>query len=650
MADGVLKKVAAACREAMLAGMPILYIKTDSDIFINRLVLMEDKPLVVLVNVSGQGGCDGKARVSRPLGEKGTSSERTLPNAVNFYHEVPNVYRGGDNLYSRCEHGPAIWACKMPEKPGDAGGIMKRLEAFVTDRENPAHRQYDVLQSSVVILYSLTPYVSPMLQAYTEIIDVPYPDEEEIRGIIKSVSAGRLSQAGGDMLSSLCTYFLGFTEEEIVITMQQIMSVKRLDEMDEAQLKELMVETVCRRKKQKLEGGILEYCELRGRIGGMERYKEWLKKQKGPLQNSNAYRRSIGTPPPKGVLMCGIPGCGKSAAARFTAQELGLELLRMDVGSLMDRFQGMSEQRMRDALRMAETVSPCVLWLDELEKGFSAASGDGDNGSFKRMFGYMLSWMQENTKPCFIFATANDIGQLPKEFFRSGRFDALFAVYLPTAEECADILKVSMEKRIAEAARARRADAADVAIFSGDCADPGFLLDFVNENLTGPGGRPRIVVGSDLDALVSLALRALQKTAALRPITRTEWGNAMRQVLEDDTFVTYGQGEENIDAIAVSYCRLLRKGFIPTSKDALFGSSDYHRENLDRMRGRNAPGADGQDPEKCGDAPQPAAIRTDSGREFANSYDWAVSRFLRGRINEAAAEIEMNEREKLYRG
>ena len=156
--------------------------------------------------------------------------------------------------------------------------------------------------------------------------------------------------------------------------------------------------------------------------------------------------RKNGTPPPKGVLLCGIPGCGKSEAAKFTAQILNLPLLKMDIGSLMDKYQGVSEQRMRDALKMAEAMAPCVLWIDELEKGFSGAGSNGDSSSFKRMFGYLLGWMQDNQKPCFIFATANDIGGLPKEFFRRGRFDGLYAVSPPTAPDCVSVFKSCLER------------------------------------------------------------------------------------------------------------------------------------------------------------------------------------------------------------
>lgn len=644
MADSVLKKVAGACRRAMLAGTPILYIKTDSSIFIRKLVLMDEKPLVVLV--SDGGNMLDEAKIGRPIYELEDPQDRRPEHASNYKAGLPNIGTAA-KIYNECNFGPAMWVHRMSDDPATSASDIQKLEKFALDRENSCHPQYDMLQNSVVILYSLNPWISPMLRAYTEFIDVPLPDEEEIRQIVISASAGRLGQAE-ELLSSLCTYFLGFSEEEIITTVQQIMSVSRLEEMDGETLQRTMEDTIRLRKRQKMEGGLLEYCQLKDEIGGMDRYKEWLRGQIAPLKNANAYRRSVGTAPSKGVLLCGIPGCGKSAAAKFTAQELGLELLRMDVGSLMDRYQGVSEQKMRDALKLAEAVSPCVLWIDELEKGFSGAAGDGENGSFKRMFAYMLEWMQDNTTPCFIFATANDLGAMPKEFFRSGRFDALFAVYLPTAQKCADILRICMEKKHGEVARVRRIVPEQVSLFGKGCDDVGFLRRFINENLVDGQGRPRIVVGSDLESIVTMALRRLQ--SGLRgPITAECWERAMKEALGQSTFITYGQGEENIDAIAVSYCRMLRKGFIPTTRDELFRSADYRVDRLERYRAllrRDSSSINGDELKK---ELREAEIMVDSGRKFADRYDRAVYDFLRERINRVAVHVEEYEREKIYR-
>ena len=159
--------------------------------------------------------------------------------------------------------------------------------------------------------------------------------------------------------------------------------------------------------------------------------------------------RKFGVETPKGAVIVGMPGCGKSLTAKATSARLGLPLLRLDIGSLMGRYVGDSEANMRRALALAETVSPCVLWVDELEKAFTGIGGGASAGSeiTSRLFGYFLTWMQENTKPVFVLATANDVSALPPELLRKGRFDEIFYVDFPNQAERTEILEVHLKKR-----------------------------------------------------------------------------------------------------------------------------------------------------------------------------------------------------------
>lgn len=649
MADSVLQKVLAQCRKAMLGGVPLIYIKTDSDIFIRNLILCESDPLVVLLSNGGQQEIseEKKLKLGRPIYELSNEQDRHLAYCVNYEASLPETLTGG--LYQMGKQQaefPMIWTVKMPEGPRELDLCHKRLEQYVAAHENPLHPQYSILQSSAVILYSSKISLSPMLQAYTEFVDVPYPDEEEIRELIKSEAAGDMSIIGNEAyLSALCTDFLGFTAEEIVMTMQRIQAVTPLDDSER-------VEGLIReRKRQRMEGGILEYCRRDSSIGGMETFRKWLEEQIEPLKNSNFYRRKTGTPPPKGVLLCGIPGCGKSEAAKFTAQSLDLDLLKMDIGSLMDKYQGVSEQKMRDALRMAEAMSPCVLWIDELEKGFSGAGGNGDSDSFKRMFAYMLGWMQDNRKPCFIFATANDIGGLPKEFFRSGRFDALFAVYLPMAEECVKIFYASMEKAQKNATQTEKLFCFEFAK-DKKCSSDKWFLNLMNEDLVHQEtGRPRIIVGSDIQKMVDMALRKFMREGIPKGgIPLDMWIDQLRETINSKFFSVYGDGEENLDSIAISYCRMLRKGFTPTSSSVLFRKEDYHMENLQAyIRLKQISTADMKKEQKQEHERKlrDNEILTDSVPRLVNQYDKAVYRCLRARINEIAAPLEQYERDSM---
>ncbi len=173
-------------------------------------------------------------------------------------------------------------------------------------------------------------------------------------------------------------------------------------------------------------------------IGGLAKLKEWLTRRAGAFSES---AKTYGLPAPKGLLIVGIPGTGKSLTAKATAGAFGLPLLRLDMGRVFGGIVGQSEANLRSVIQTAEAIAPCVLWIDEIEKGFSGSqsSGSTDGGTSSRVFGSFLSWMQEKTKAVFVVATANDVSKLPPEFLRKGRFDEMFFVDLPDALERAQI-------------------------------------------------------------------------------------------------------------------------------------------------------------------------------------------------------------------
>jgi SpoVK/Ycf46/Vps4 family AAA+-type ATPase len=191
--------------------------------------------------------------------------------------------------------------------------------------------------------------------------------------------------------------------------------------------------------------GVLEYLDnpdsLDG-VGGLGDLKTWLRKR-GRAFGRQA--REFGLPEPRGILLVGAPGCGKSLVAKCVARQWDLPLLRLDVGRLMAGLVGASEENARKALKVAEDLSPVVLWADELEKGFAGLGGDG--GTSARVLGTFLTWMQEKRAPVFVIATANDLERLPPELLRKGRFDEIFFVDLPDEAEREAILGIHLEKR-----------------------------------------------------------------------------------------------------------------------------------------------------------------------------------------------------------
>jgi SpoVK/Ycf46/Vps4 family AAA+-type ATPase len=206
------------------------------------------------------------------------------------------------------------------------------------------------------------------------------------------------------------------------------------------------IDLVMQEKKEIIrESEALEFyavTETADDVGGLDVLKEWLRLRERAFTQE---ARDYGLPAPKGVALIGIPGTGKSLTAKMIGGLWRLPLLRLDVGALFGSLVGESEERARRALGLAETVSPAILWLDEIEK--SLAHGSGDSGTSARVFGTILTWMQEKKAPVFVVATANDITSLPPEALRKGRFDEIFFLDLPTFEERSEIFTVHLRKR-----------------------------------------------------------------------------------------------------------------------------------------------------------------------------------------------------------
>ena len=195
--------------------------------------------------------------------------------------------------------------------------------------------------------------------------------------------------------------------------------------------------------------GLLEYYpaeDSMARVAGMETLKEWLRKRSALVEDPEG-AREFGLDFPRGLLLTGVPGCGKSLCARAVATEWGLPLLRLDPASLYNRYIGETERNLSRAMTLAEEMAPVVLWIDEVEKAFSSGGGTEDGGVSRRILGTFLNWMQERRAPVFLLATANQVDQLPAELLRKGRFDEIFFVDLPDATTRAEIFRIHLENR-----------------------------------------------------------------------------------------------------------------------------------------------------------------------------------------------------------
>jgi ATPase family associated with various cellular activities (AAA)/AAA+ lid domain len=194
--------------------------------------------------------------------------------------------------------------------------------------------------------------------------------------------------------------------------------------------------------------GVLEYfppADNDSELGGFGNLRRWLQREQVAFGDD---ARALGLPMPKGVLLVGVQGCGKSLAAKVIAREWRLPLLKLDAGRLYDKYVGESERHFRDAIATAESVAPSILWIDEIEKGMApGGNSDADGGLSRRLFGTFLTWLQEKRAPVFVVATANDLTLLPPELLRKGRFDEVFFVDLPDQDERREILRIHLTKR-----------------------------------------------------------------------------------------------------------------------------------------------------------------------------------------------------------
>ncbi len=298
-----------------------------------------------------------------------------------------------------------------------------------------------------VIFVSPTFTLPDDLKKDITVLDFDLPTSDEIASVLDGIIR---DNSGGNLKVNLNPK----EKEELVkaavgLTLQEAENAFARAMVNDGCLNSEDVDIVLKEKSQVIKkSDILEYIDSKVKIedvGGLENLKKWLsKRDKSWLDSAKKY----GLPSPKGVLLTGVPGCGKSLIAKSISSMWHLPLLRFDVSKVFIMYVGNSESNMREAIKMAEAISPCVLWIDEIEKGFSGLGGSGDSGTTSRIFGTFLSWMQEKTKPVFVVATANNIDSLPSEMMRKGRFDEIFFIDLPTFNERKQIFKVHLESRL----------------------------------------------------------------------------------------------------------------------------------------------------------------------------------------------------------
>lgn len=294
-----------------------------------------------------------------------------------------------------------------------------------------------------IILTSVALELPEELKEEVTVIDFPLPNIQEIDSLISHVvEKPQQLQVSGLAREQLVKACQGLSRARIGRVLAKALAAKQ-------QINESDIDGVLEEKQQAIrQTGILEFFNSRESlksVGGLENLKQWVKMRQDAFTEE---ARRYGIPNPKGVLLVGIQGTGKSLSAKTIASEWRLPLLRLDTGRLFGGIVGESESRVRQMIQLAEAIAPCVLWIDEIDKAFGniISGGDGDSGTSRRVFGSLITWMQEKTSPVFIVATANNVRILPAELLRKGRFDEIFFLNLPSESERQDIFKVHLQR------------------------------------------------------------------------------------------------------------------------------------------------------------------------------------------------------------
>lgn len=414
------------------AGFPILYIYTYEEAKADRYISAAAGRKKVLEWNGADGLVDFKTKAAMSICGRNPSLEATLSflkNGRELDRHLLVIKDADGQLASKDTVG-------QPESD--------KVIALLKEIARKIRKKDGGIDATVIIVSSVL-HIPQTLEKLITILELDLPDEEEISSIIgKFIRDNGISAVPPKFLNEMTTAFKGLSEFEI----EDLLSLAISQDGD---LTEKALKLIFDQKQQMiLKAGILEMIPLKESIediGGLENLKDWLQKKERVFKNIKS-AGEFGVTMPKGVLIAGVPGCGKSLSAKAAGKLFDVPLLRLDMGRLMGKYVGESEENMRKAIRLAEAISPCVLWVDELEKAFAGiGSGGGGAEVTTRLFGAFLTWMQEKKSAAFVVATANDITKLPPELLRKGRFDEIFYVPLPNKEERRKIFEIHLKKR-----------------------------------------------------------------------------------------------------------------------------------------------------------------------------------------------------------
>lgn len=607
-----LGRVLEDVKRAMLAHTPIVYIPTDQLEIIQELLYGNDCIDSLVPRVCSRNNEITKLEATEIAEIDNTNG--------TFKSIVDNYKIGGNSDNIKI---PSIIVSYVSDWNSVSNNVKNYISLYlgVKKSENQTNPSItDAVKRSLYIVVSPKEEVIPdILAPYVQIVRVPALSDEEIEAItlnklmVENIPTEVISS---HLLSQMIISFRGFSRNKILQLLSWMIAEQYI-EFDYVNASEIL-NIIRSAKKQMLDnsqGLKWEKSTISG-VAGLDNITRWLYARKAIFEDPELARRQH-MDIPNGVLISGIPGSGKSLMAKTASTILNMPLISLDMGALLGGIMGESEHNMINALAMAEQMAPCVLWIDEIEKAFSGSAqgtSSSDGGVGRRMFGKFLTWMQEKSAACFVFATSNDISCLPPELFRSERFDRKFFTFMPTAIECAKIfaanIKAQNKAYCAEIenmpVRFRHKQAKQ--LFATTLEEESFWLKIINECCTSDiaacvlkninegikdengnekspiymwssSSKPKhkLMTGADISALIKEAKFRIYPEPKDNNSTiiynETNMGNAVRNILREGNYKPYG--ETNLKDIVKCFLKLHENEFVPAGGNCILDFDCY---------------------------------------------------------------------------
>lgn len=599
--------IVEAVKEARISGKPIQFIVTKDLNIIDDIV---SNPRVI-------------SQTDRYVTSKTDISN--LQYSLGFASTPTNEGWKVNNMISK----PTVFLLRLldTEKNSQEYQILfKELQKFIQVHSGAVRSQVinnkthevqelfpSILDSSVIVFCPVVPELPPYISLYSKVIRVKTLEGENFKSLLvhlvreyDHVEIDMQNPSTDEYLKEMERQLRGLSQikiEQIFAIIKSRLQKVYFDDFNVNQSNRIKVKNIIQEEKQSFieSSDVLKLVDSEDaqEPAGLSELVKWLEENKQKIICYNEERQIRAASMPKGILMSGIPGSGKSMTARYVAKTLSLPLLKLDFGDLLDKWQGSSEHRMQSALDTAIEMAPCVLWVDEIEKAFSGAKSDNEASS-KRMISKFLTWMQDKEKEnacCFVFATANSIIGMPPELFRSGRFDAKFYTFLPSYEGCVEIFKKTLEFQNASFVKRNQGkELFNVAALTASFCDllesdkvlkrPIVVGD--DEEFTKETSANKFFTGSDITSLIEVAKDKCFQVTREPETYKDETGQRHLYVYNTKTFIsalsealsqTKTYGETNYRDCAETFSQICYTNFLPAATPVLLTDSVYYDES-----------------------------------------------------------------------